>query len=184
MWLTKKAYRVIGLFSDVDLVENSGDFKLFSRKALDHILSLPEHDPYMRGLAVWIGFQQSYLLYERDPRYDGESKFGLLNSLNPYKEFIRGITSFSEFPLYFALISGLLATAMSIGLIVYMVVTKFLGMNIPGWTAIMVAILFFGGSILSTVGILGVYVGKIFSQSKGRPMYIVENEIGFKVDDR
>lgn len=179
MGVTAAAYKLINFFSDVDFHENAGDFKLLSRNAVRHILQLGEHDPYLRGLSIWIGFKQDTVLYERDKRYSGESKYGLFKSLNPYKEFIRGVTSFSASPLYFALILGFLVAIASFVALIHVIYTKLIGDNIPGWTAIMAAILFLGGVILFTIGILGVYMARIYEQIKGRPRYIVNNRIGF-----
>lgn len=179
MWLTSWAYRTINMFSDIDLIENAGDFKLLSRQAVNEILRLEEHDPYMRGLSIWIGFQQAFVPYERDPRHSGVTKFGLFCSLNPYKEFIRGLTSFSAAPLYFALFVGFLVSIVSFGMLAFVVVTKLRGLNLPGWSALMVTNLFLGGVILLTIGILGIYVGKIYDLVKRRPRYIVKNRIEF-----
>ncbi len=179
MWFTKLAYKMINAFSDIDFYENAGDFKLLSRRAVAEIVKLNEHDPYLRGLSVWIGFQQAMLRYERDARFSGQSKFGLFRSVNPYKEFIRGITSFSASPLYFALILGFLVALTSFIILGHVVVTKIMGVNMPGWTAIMAAILFLSGVILFTIGIVGVYLGRIYEQLRGRPRYIVDDKIGF-----
>ena len=179
MWITKMAYKAINVFSDVYLIENAGDFKLLSRLVVKEILQLDEIDPYLRGLSVWVGFNQTVVKYEREARSLGQSKFGLFMSLNPYKEFLRGITSFSTVPLYFALFLGLAVSAISFILFCYVIVMKTLGVNLPGWTAIMSAILFLSGVILGTNGLLGIYVGKIYEYAQGRPKYIIKKQIGF-----
>lgn len=178
MWLTKVAYKIISFFSDISLLENAGDFKLLTRRVVDEVLRLGEIDPYLRGLSVWVGFNQRAIAYERDSRYAGQTKFGLLTSLNPYKEFMRGITSFSTLPLYLALCIGLVVSVGSFVLLCYIMVKKIAGLNLPGWTAIMSAILFLSGVILSTIGILGIYVGRIYDQVRGRPRYIIKEQIG------
>lgn len=179
MGITAIAYKLINAFADIDFHENAGDFKLLSRNAVHEILKLGEHDPYLRGLSVWIGFKQEKVFYERNARHSGEKKFSLFNSLNPYKEFIRGVTSFSASPLYFALILGFLVAVMAFVALVFVLYMKLMGSNIPGWTAIMAAVLFLGGAILFTIGILGIYMARIYEQIKGRPRYIVTNQIGF-----
>lgn len=179
MWLTRKAYKIINYISDIKLHENAGDFKLLSRRVIDEILRLKESDPYMRGISRWVGFKQAEVFYERDARFAGESKFKLSNSLNPYKEFIRGITSFSSMPLYFALFFGFFVSAISFLYVVVVIITKFLEMNLPGWSAIMAAILFVGGTILFTIGVLGIYLGKIYDEVKGRPRFIIRDKFGF-----
>lgn len=179
MWLTKKAYKVINFFSDIKLLENTGDFKLLSRRVVSEIIALKEQDPYMRGLSVWAGYKQEQVFYKREARFAGEAKFGLFSSINPYKEFIRGITSFSSAPLYFALFLGFFTSFGSFVYGIYIVITRILGMNIAGWSALMVTNLFLSGVILLTIGILGIYIGKIFDETKSRPRYIVREKIGF-----
>jgi dolichol-phosphate mannosyltransferase len=179
MWITKMAYKAINAFSDISLLENAGDFKLLSRRVVEEILQLGEMDPYLRGLSVWVGFNQVVVKYERDARSAGQSKFGLFSSLNPYKEFLRGITSFSTVPLYFALFFGFTVSMVSFLLLCYIIIMKIAGMNLPGWTAIMSAILFLSGVILSTIGLLGVYVGRIYDQVRSRPKYIIKKQVGF-----
>lgn len=181
MWLTRRAYKLINAFSDIDLHENAGDFKLFSRRAVDEILRLREHDPYMRGLAIWIGFNQAIVYYERDSRHTGDSKFGLFHSLSPYKEFVRGFTSFSASPLYMALFMGFFVAAGAFLLLLYILYTKLAGLNLPGWSAIMAAVLSLSSVILLTIGVLGIYIGRIYDQIKGRPSFIVADKIGFDV---
>lgn len=178
--LTKVAYKVINALSDVDLHENAGDFKLLSRRAVEALKALREHDPYLRGLSAWIGFRQDTVFYVRQPRFGGRTKFSLFKSLNPYQEFVRGITSFSAVPLYFALFMGFGVAVVSFWILVYVLVTKLLGMNLPGWTAIMAAILFMGGVLLFTVGVLGIYVWRIYDEVRGRPKYIIADRTGFE----
>jgi glycosyltransferase involved in cell wall biosynthesis len=182
MWLTKQAYRIINSVSDIDIPQNTGDFKLLSRRAVDQLINLNEYDPFMRGLVRWVGFKQVQVFYEREARFAGETHFSLLRSLQPAKEFIRGLVSFSELPLYFALVLGFFV---SIGAFVYLleiIFTRvFLGIHNPGWPAIMVTMLFLGGTILFTIGVLGLYIGKIHHEIKKRPPYIIESKIG--IDD-
>ena len=179
MGITAIAYKLINVFADIKFHENAGDFKLLSRNAVREVLKLNEADPYLRGLSIWIGFKQDAVYYERDARHSGETKFSLFKSLNPYKEFVRGITSFSVLPLYFALFMGFLVAIVALTTLLHVLYTNFMGYNIPGWTAIMAAILFLGGVILFTIGILGIYMAKIYEQIKGRPRYIVNDQVGF-----
>ncbi|MBI5686316.1 MAG: glycosyltransferase family 2 protein [Verrucomicrobia bacterium] len=181
MWLTKQAYKTINAVSDIDIPENTGDFKLLSRRAVNQLLRLGEYDPFMRGLVRWIGFKQAHVFYERDRRFAGETHFSLLRSINPIREFIRGLTSFSEWPLYFALIVGFIVSAGAFAYLVGIVITTvFFGMHNPGWPALMVTLLFLGGTILFTIGILGIYIGRIHQDLKRRPPYIVESKIGIQ----
>jgi dolichol-phosphate mannosyltransferase len=173
MWLTKKAYQTINLFSDIHLPENTGDFKLLSRKVVQHILSLPESDPYMRGLSIWIGFKQDFVYYRREARFSGETHFPLLGK-GPVREFIRGLTSFSATPLYLSFILGLFTTFISVLLILYAIVTKLSGAAAPGVSGILIAVAFFSGSVLLSNGLLGIYLARIYNEVKGRPKYIIK----------
>jgi dolichol-phosphate mannosyltransferase len=184
MLLTKQAYKIINLVSDIDIPGNTGDFKLLSRRAVSEILKLNEYDPFLRGLSLWVGFNQSQVFYEREPRFGGDGHYSLLRSANPAREFIRGLTSFSSLPLYFALVLGFLVSFGAFVYLLYIVFTRiFLGMHLPGWPAIMVTMLFLGGTILFTIGVLGIYVGRIHKEIRNRPQYIIESKTGFKNDD-
>ncbi|ABK43134.1 glycosyl transferase, family 2 [Magnetococcus marinus MC-1] len=178
MFITRLAYRTINAISHVDMPENTGDYKLLSRHIVDRLITMDEIEPYMRGLIHWIGFDQRYIYYKREPRFAGEGHFPLLRSLMPTKVFINGLLSFSVAPLYFALITGLVVSALALLYIVVILMTKLIGWNLPGWTAIMVAQLLLGGLNLFTVGVLGMYVGKIFKQIKNRPRFIVNTTKG------
>ncbi len=179
MWLTRTAYRLINSVADIDIPKNCGDFKLLSRRAVDQLIRLNEYDPFMRGLVRWIGLRQVQVFYEREPRFSGETHCSLIRSLSPVKEFIRGLTSFSELPLYFALIVGFLVLGGAFVYLVKIVFTKgFLGVHRPEGSAVMIATLFLGGTILFAIGILGMYIGKIHHEIKRRPPYIIESKVG------
>ena len=161
-------------------MENAGDFKLYSRKALNHILDIQEYDPYVRGLSVWVGFKQDFIEYERDKRYSGETHYSWLSlksifsTRSPFSEFFRGITSFSNAPLYISFFAGLIFFIFSIFLIVYAFFIKFLDLSTPGVPTLIILQSFFGGLILFNIGVLGIYLGKIFNQIKGRPKYVIK----------
>jgi glycosyltransferase involved in cell wall biosynthesis len=181
MWLTKQAYKIINIVSDISLPENTGDYKLLSRRVVEHILHLKEYDPYMRGLSVWVGYHQDYVLYDRDARWAGNTKFPLL-SKGPLLEFIRGLTAYSAGPLYLSLIFGGLAALLSIFVALYAVLIKILGISASGVSSILIIISFFSGVILVSNGILGIYVAKIYYEVKGRPRYIIKETIS-PIDD-
>ena len=176
LWVTKKAYWIINLFSEVELLENCGDFKLMSKRALSEVLKLNEMDPYMRGLVSWVGFKQDIILYDRQERYSGETHFSLWSS-GPIKEFTRGLTSFSATPLYFSLFLGFFASLVAFITLVVVLVQKYMGMNLPGWTAIMTASLFLGGSVHLAIGFMGIYMARIYNELKKRPLFIVKDVI-------
>jgi dolichol-phosphate mannosyltransferase len=182
MWITKKAYQIINLFSDIELPENTGDFKLYSRRVIDKILSLKEYDPYIRGIAVWVGYNQEFIYYRREARFAGETHMPLF-SKGPIKEFIRGITAYSAVPLYISFFIGVFATIFSIFLAVYVLIAKFIEIAEPGSASVLIAISFFGGLIMITNGLIGLYVARIYNETKQRPKYIVQDTIGFSDDN-
>jgi polyisoprenyl-phosphate glycosyltransferase len=174
MWITKVAYRVINKLSDIAVPENTGDFKLLSRRVVDHLLTLRESDPFMRGLVYWVGFRQDTIHYVREARFAGDTHFSLFSG-GPAKEFLRGITSFSVIPLYFSLLIGLAVTLVAFIALLHILIQKLLGNNLPGWTAIMAATLFLGATSHLCIGIIGIYVGKMYRESKQRPLYIIKD---------
>jgi dolichol-phosphate mannosyltransferase len=178
MWLTHMAYKIINLVSDINLMTNTGDFKLLSRSVVDEVIRLDEDDPFIRGLTTWVGFQQTHVFYEREKRFAGDTHFPLF-SKGPIKEFLRGITAFSVLPLYFALIVGFIVSFGAFLYLIAVIVMFYLGWNLPGWSAIMVTMLFLGGTILFTIGVLGIYIGKIYKAIKKRPNFIIREKIGF-----
>lgn len=177
MWITRMAYKIINRLSDIPIPENTGDFKLLSRRVVDHLLTFREADPFMRGLVYWVGFRQDTIHYVRESRFAGDTHFSLFGS-GPAKEFLRGLTSFSVVPLYMSLFIGLLATMIAFGNIVAILIMKLMGKTLPGWTAIMTSTLFLGGTMHICIGIIGIYVGKMYTDSKRRPLYIVKDIIG------
>ena len=176
MILTKIAYRIINKTSNIPLPIDCGDYKLLSRRAVDHVNNLKEHDPYIRGLTVWVGFKQKFVEYVREKRPAGKSKFLSLAS-GPMAEFVRGITGYSTGPLYLGIIIGLFAILFSFILIIYALYSKFAGIAIPGSSGVIITIAFFSGAILTTIGITGLYIARIYEQTQGRPRYIIKNII-------
>ena len=174
MWITKIAYKTINYLSEIPLPTEAGDFKLISRTALKKILLQNEFRPYIRGLSIWVGYKQSFVKYERDPRGDGESKFPLL-SKGPITEFISGITSYSLKPLYLGIVLGFFSIIFSIILIIFALYSKLTGVAAPGSSGIIITISFFSGILLFTMGIIGIYLARIFEQTKGRDQYVIKN---------
>ena len=174
LFVTKIAYHIINIISDIDLPIEAGDYKLISRKALDKILMQKEFRPYVRGLSVWVGFKQAFIKYAREARGAGVSKMPLLSD-GPVVDFINGVTSYSLKPLYMGIFFGFLSIIFSIFLIIYALFLKFNGLAIPGATSIIIAISFFSGILLFTLGIIGIYLARIFEQTKGRDQYIIKD---------
>ena len=179
MFVTKIAYHLINILSDINLPIEAGDYKLISRKALDKILNQKEFRPYVRGLSVWVGFKQSFHYYERQARGSGESKMPLL-SKGPVTDFLNGITSYSLKPLYIGIFLGFFSILISALLIIYAFYLKFNGLAMPGSTSIIIAVSFFSGILLFTLGILGIYLARIFEQTKGRDQYVIKEIKDYK----
>ena len=179
MLVTRIAYLLINILSDIKLPIESGDYKLISRKALDKILNQKEFRPYVRGLSVWVGFKQTFYKYERQARGSGKSKMPLLSE-GPVTDFVNGITSYSLKPLYIGIFFGFLSIIISVLLIIYALYLKFSNLAIPGSTSIIIAVSFFSGILLFTLGVIGVYLARIFEQTKGRDQYVIKEIKDYK----
>ena len=179
LFFTNLAYAIIDKLSDINLEKDVGDFKLISKRALKKILEQKEYNPYIRGLSVWVGFKQTYVDYVREAREAGESKFSLFAE-GPVSQFIRGVTSYSLKPLYLGVLLGFFAFIFSIILIIYALYAKVTGIAVPGTTGILIVISFFSGALLSTIGIMGIYLARIFEQTKGRTRYVIKDIKDYK----
>ena len=166
-------YRILGALSDTPIPKNVGDFRLLSRRVIDEVNRLKERNRYMKGILSWPGFNQITIEYDREARAAGDSKW---NYWQLFFLAISGITAFSNKPLRLASLMGLLI-AMSAFVYGLWVVIKTLvfGDTVPVYPSMMVVMLFIGGIELITIGILGEYVGRIFTEVKGRPNYIIRN---------
>lgn len=174
--VTKLGYRLINAISDVELPVDSGDFKLLSRVVVDKLLELKEDKPYLRGLVSWVGYKQVPVFYERDERFDGRknTKMRVLSRKVLYYWLDRALISFSDTPLKVILLLGLLLSLVSLSYIGVILVQKIMGWYVPGWPAIMSAILLSGGIQMMMLGFVGLYVGAIFRETKNRPQYLVK----------
>jgi dolichol-phosphate mannosyltransferase len=182
MWATGVAYRIIQFGSMLKLPVDAGDFKLLSRTAVRHLLRLRESDPYMRGLAVWIGFNQAFVPYERDMRHAGRTHFPFF-SRGPWKAFLVGLTSFSFLPIYASIVlAGIgLATAMALAIVALILLTRGSDSTVP--TALAALVAFLWASLVGSIGVVGLYVVRIYKDVRGRPSYIVQSAIGFSPAD-
>ena len=165
-------YRLINRLSDVDIPTDVGDFRLFSRRAVDALNRLPESNRFMKGLFAWIGFRQVTLEYHRKARAAGESKWPYWHLLNFALE---GLTSFSTVPLRIASIIGLSSALGAFCYALYFLgKTHFLGEPVRGFPTLIVFVLLLGGLQLMAIGIMGEYVGRIYLESKRRPIYFLD----------
>lgn len=164
-------YHFINNLSDIELEAGTADFRLMDRKVVDIFRNFTETDLFMRGLVKWMGFRQIGIEYDPGQRVSGRSKYTLRKMV---RFAIQGITSFSTRPLYIAVYLGFIFSLISILCIPYIIYSYFFGHTISGWTSIIVTIVFFGGLQLMILGIIGMYLGRLFMQSKHRPHYIVK----------
>jgi dolichol-phosphate mannosyltransferase len=172
----KLFYRFLNALSDVHIPPDTGDFRLISREVLEVLQAMPERYRYIRGMVSWVGFKQVALLYNRDKRYAGESKYPLLKMLSFAAD---GLLSFSTKPLLIATALGLTVAIMAMMGICYVIFLRvFTDIWAPGWTTQMFSILFIGGVQLVFIGILGQYIGRIYNEVKRRPLYIVAKKHG------
>lgn len=169
-------YRIHNRFSAVPIPENVGDFRLMDRVVLDALQQLPEQQRFMKGLFAWVGFRTTTVDYVREMRAQGSSKF---SGWKLWNFAIEGITSFSTAPLKFWSYLGGLGALVSLCYAVYIVLrTLIFGVDLPGYSSILVAIIFFGSVQLVSVGMLGEYIGRIYMETKRRPLYIVRKRHG------
>jgi polyisoprenyl-phosphate glycosyltransferase len=185
MLITKFGYRLINLISDIDLPADSGDFKLLSRNVVDHLLALKEDKPYMRGLVSWVGYKQVQVFYDREARFDGRenSKMPVLSRKVLYYWLDRALISFSDAPLKVILLLGFALSCISISYLGVILFQKIMGWYVPGWPAIMSAILLSGGVQMMMLGFVGLYVGAIFRETKGRPQYLIKDVVNHQLDE-
>ena len=181
-WLKKisaKAfYHTIGKMSTVHIPANTGDFRLLDRKVVDAVKRLPERTRFMKGLFAWVGYRQTSVLFDREPRYSGRTTW---NYWKLWNFALDGIISFSFLPLKIWSYIGVSISFISLIYALMLVIrTLAYGVDVPGYASLMVAILFLGGIQLITLGILGEYLGRVYAEVKGRPLYFVREEYGFE----
>jgi polyisoprenyl-phosphate glycosyltransferase len=170
-------YRLLNKLSDVPIPLDTGDFRLMSRSVVDTLRAMPERDRFVRGMVSWVGFKQTALPYKRAERFAGQSKY-------PLKKMIRfatdGILSFSTKPLKMSVGVGMTSAVIALVGIAYALFLRvFTHTWVEGWTALMIAVLFIGGVQLVCIGILGEYIGRIYNEQKKRPLYVVQEYVGF-----
>ncbi len=179
LFITKIGYLILNRYSSVPIPQEAGDFKLLSRRAVGHLLELKEHNPFMRGLISWIGFKQTFIPYDRQARHAGQSKFFVLSKKVISNFFSSALVNFSSVPLQIASYCGLFAILIDALFILHALWEKFSGHAVPGWTALMIVILFIGGVQLFCIGMIGLYLNSVHEQGKMRPNYIIESTFGF-----
>ena len=163
-------YKIMNQLSSIELERGTADFRLLDKKVVNVLRDIKEYDLFWRGMVKWLGFKQISIEYSPAERASGKSKYTIKKMLELA---LRGITSFSTKPLSIAIYIGFLSSLISILYIPYALISYFYGHVISGWASIIVTIAFFGGLQLMILGIIGIYLGKLFMQSKNRPHYII-----------
>jgi polyisoprenyl-phosphate glycosyltransferase len=169
-------YRIIKQLTKVSIPVDTGDFRLMSRRVVESLRRLPERHRFLRGMVSWVGFNQVGVEYDRDVRLTGKTKYPLPKMI---RFAIDGITSFSDIPLRFASYFGFVVSALAFVYALVVVIDKLFGVYppgyTPGWASTIVAVVFLGGVQLISLGILGEYLGRIYDEVKGRPLYLISD---------
>src|SRR3954451_12307658 len=163
-------YRLIGRMTDVEIPLDAGDFRLVTRRVLDLLIAMPERHRFIRGMVAWIGGKQVPLVYDRKARVAGESKYPLAKMVRFAAD---AITAFSVVPLMASMTIGWVMAAVGFAFFVYSIVGWLAGANLPGWTSLMAAVGLLGGMQFLMLGIIGAYLGRLYDQSKGRPLFVI-----------
>jgi dolichol-phosphate mannosyltransferase len=165
-------YKTLNSLSNVELETGSADFRLLDSKVLSVIRNFHENEPFLRGLFKWIGFKQTSIVFKPNARYSGKSKYSVQKMI---KFALQGVTSFSVKPIYAAIYLGFSFSILSILYLPYVIHAFHTGKEVSGWASIIMTIVFFGGLQLTILGIIGIYIGKMFMQVKNRPNYIIRS---------
>lgn len=174
-------YRIINRIAEVKIPSNTGDFRLMSRRVVDHVVALNEAHGFLRGLVALVGFEQTSVLYDRDPRAAGDGKYNRF--LGSLVIGINGIVGFSRYPLHVISLAGIVLSGLSVLFTVVYVTMEVAGFPFPtGNPTIVVLISFFSGIQLLSLGVMGEYVGRIYDEVKRRPPTIIESSYGFDDD--
>ena len=174
-------YRVLSRLASVEIPRNVGDCRLIDRKALLSFRSMRERERFVRGMMAWLGFRHAIVSYDREQRAAGDSKYSLAKMV---RLAVDGLVSFSEAPLRWALWLGSAVSGVAILYGLYAIALWFVHGEglVPGWSSTIVAVAFVGGANLLMTGIMGLYVGRIYSEVKGRPLYVIDRMVGFDAE--
>ena len=177
----KVFYRTLRRLTEVDIPVDTGDFRLIDRKVCEALKKVSERNRYIRGVISWLGFKSAPVEFVREKRFAGTTKYPLKKMLKFASD---AIMSFSYKPLKLATYLGFLVSVVSFIYLLVMIVLKLCGAmtTVPGWTSIIVITLFFNGIILLVLGIIGEYIGRIYDEAKGRPLYVVQDMVNFPED--
>ncbi len=170
-------YRLFNAVSDIRMPVDTGDFRVIDRRVADLLRSMPERDRFLRGMIAWVGLKQTPVLYDREPRCAGDTKYPLMKML---RFAMNGLVSFSNMPLRIAVWLGLAsALAAMLGILYTLYIRLFHDDWVSGWAFLSITIFFFSGVQLLCLGLLGEYVGRIYRQDKRRPLYVIDRTVNF-----
>lgn len=169
-------YRVLGHLTEIPIPPDTGDFRLLDRQVVDALGTLPERTRFMKGLFAWVGFNQTYVLYDRQPRHSGKTTW---NYWRLWNYAVDGITAFSSLPLRIWSYCGLTLSSVAFLYALFLLGrTIYSGIDVPGYASTVVIVLFLGGIQLISLGVIGEYIGRIYSEVKARPLYLIRERFG------
>jgi polyisoprenyl-phosphate glycosyltransferase len=168
-------YRFLARMTDTDIPLDTGDFRLMSRRALDALLAMPEQARFIRGMVAWIGFKQVPIGYDRAERLAGETKYPLSKMLRLAAD---AVTGFSTAPLRFASHFGMALVGVSVLIAAYILIGWWRGTTVQGWTSLMLVVVMLGAAQMFVLGMIGEYLGRLYMESKRRPLYLVADVVG------
>ncbi len=181
--ITRLGYYILNRYSSVQIPREAGDFKLLSRRVVNHLLAMNEPRPFIRGLVAYVGFKQAFVEYERQARFTGKSKFFVLGKKVISNFLNSALINFSSVPLEIASYCGIATIFLDILLMGYTLSEKLQGKAIPGWTALMIVVLFISAIQLFCLGAIGLYLHSVHEQTKHRPRYIIDSTYGFEDEE-
>jgi len=166
-------YRILTKITSINIPLDTGDFRIISRKVINVLKQMPEQQKFLRGQIAWVGFNQASVKYNRDERADGKSSYTIRKMVRLAFD---GITSFSNLPLRIATIAGFLVSGITFCVAMYALYARFISRDyVPGWTSIIISVLFIGGVQLISIGIIGEYISRISSNVRNRPLYVISD---------
>lgn len=168
----KLFYRILNRITSINIPVDTGDFRIMKRKVAVELLKMNDHNKFLRGQIAWLGFKETFVTYEREGRKNGNTNFSYGRM---FRFAFDGITGFSNFPLKFASICGILVSLLAFAFIIYILLAKLVWHEtVSGWASIMVTVLFLGGIQLLSVGIIGEYISRINDAVRNRQLYIID----------
>lgn len=172
-YTAKVFYRILAKITSIKIPVDTGDFRIMDRKIVEVLRKMPEQQKYLRGQIAWVGFKQTYIEYDRDERFAGKTGYTFKKM---FRLALDGLTSFSNLPLKFATVTGFLVSGIAFLISLYALYARFISRDyVPGWTSIILAVLFIGGVQLICIGIIGEYISRLSANIRQRPLYIIQD---------